>query len=162
VTAPAAWRHVRGVVCIETVADDDGMEGHCLCDDPEPDPASRCGWGLSVTCGFGADKHPSPVPGIDLSHPHLPTRCARCGHAVEPTAWRHVITETVRHVSCSECGCTTPEPDPASPCGYIYVEGDGGERCAWEPQEHFRSGMADHPHQPTRCARCGDAVEPVL
>jgi hypothetical protein len=46
------------------------------------------------------------------------------------------------------CGCTTPTPDPASPCGY--------PGC---PLPEGAPGI-DHAHVPTRCT-CGHAIEKV-
>ena len=60
--------------------------------------------------------------------------------------WAHTITDTVRHVSCSDCCCTTPTPDPASPCG---VCNQGTVMCFY---------TNTHTYQPTRCT-CGHPIE---
>lgn len=78
-------------------------------------------------------------------------------------AWVHVevvVSSMSGLTYCGEsrCICQTPQPDPASPCGYVYVEDDGGARCAWEPQEHAGSGLADHDHQPTTCLSCHHGI----
>lgn len=56
-------------------------------------------------------------------------------------------------------GCTTPTPDPASPCGRLLVDEDllGVEfPCGWPETGivHDRH----HPHRPTTCAACGHGI----
>jgi hypothetical protein len=46
------------------------------------------------------------------------------------------------------CGCTTPTPDPASPCG---VCNQGTVMCFY---------TNTHTYQPTRCT-CGHPIEPT-
>ncbi len=53
----------------------------------------------------------------------------------------------------SWCSCTTPTPDPSSPC----------RRCGrdlWNIAHPLIPGepRRDHPHQPTRCT-CGHPIE---
>lgn len=77
--------------------------------------------------------------------------------------WVHEHEDARLPGACLECiaarttFCTTPTPDPASPCGYEYKE--DGAPCG------FRRSMgghefvdADHPHQPTRCT-CGHPIK---
>ena len=74
-----------------------------------------------------------------------------------PAAWRHSL-ESLGIRWCmgpgpniGYCACQRPEPDPASPCGYVG--------CA---QDHWVRGfegihdmdVGDHPTQPTLCLRC--------
>lgn len=49
--------------------------------------------------------------------------------------------------------CATPEPDPASPCGACNGEGQHVRPGAdtWSNQRHH--------YVPTRCLRCGHAIE---
>jgi hypothetical protein len=63
------------------------------------------------------------------------------------------------------CGCTDPTPDPDSPCGQkdspkglpcgATASHDWHDRRMWEEEPELW-----HPHQPTRCLRCGHAVVP--
>lgn len=63
------------------------------------------------------------------------------------------------------CRCTTPTPDPASPCGYNACDSDPfWHECATVPCVVDRFGYshpheACHPHQPTRCLTCGHPIE---
>lgn len=58
------------------------------------------------------------------------------------------------------CGCTTPQPDPASPCGYAFG------RCE-SPAAHAGCGRAHeaidtcHDHVPTRCLNCQHPIREV-
>lgn len=64
------------------------------------------------------------------------------------------------------CGCTTPTPDPASPCGHkryrsdlpcgAIADDDWHDRRTWEQDRGLWHG-----YQATRCATCGHAIEPV-
>jgi hypothetical protein len=53
-----------------------------ICCEPTPDPASPCGYAFpsGVRCGYDAARH-----GMwrNPTHPHVPTRCLSCGHAIE-------------------------------------------------------------------------------
>jgi hypothetical protein len=78
------------------------------------------------------------------------------------TDWKHaeraysdeVCAVKVRSPQPTICGCTTPTPDPASPCGYV------GCLAAWHCDgtcpAHDRSVIL-HPHVPTLCT-CGHAL----
>lgn len=80
------------------------------------------------------------------------------------SGWRHVWSSRGYAASvCVDhadgelpCGCTTPTPDPASPCGAFV----GRVRCYWN---HGIQTSADdevgHPHQPTRCLTCHHEIE---
>ncbi len=76
------------------------------------------------------------------------------------SGWRHV-EQVTQHAGTRVCGncyvenkvCTTPTPDPASPC----------RRCGrdlWNIAHPLIPGepRRDHPHQPTRCT-CGHPIE---
>lgn len=64
------------------------------------------------------------------------------------------------------CACTTPTPDPDSPCGQRdhpkglpcgAVASDGWhDRRTWQHDPELW-----HPHHPTRCLACGHALEAV-
>ena len=78
------------------------------------------------------------------------------------SGWRHV--DELAGVCASwvswkkgRCPCTTPTPDPASPCGY---EGCWGKRWthAWVSGQFLDE--SSHPHVPTRC-NCGHPIERV-
>lgn len=52
--------------------------------------------------------------------------------------------------------CTTPTPDPASPCGY-----EGCSEQHWQPgyEGIHDTDMGTHPIEPTRCATCQHPIE---
>ena len=62
---------------------------HPPCIDPQPDPASPCGY---EGCPLPEDqpwhdmpgRQWSPVLSPRFSHPHVATRCLNCGHGLEP------------------------------------------------------------------------------
>lgn len=56
----------------------------------------------------------------------------------------------------SPCECTTPTPDPASPCGHPECEHDARATWTHPPAGPYLHGS--HPHVPTRCT-CGDPIE---
>lgn len=85
-------------------------------------------------------------------------------------AWRHGEAEDDRCAVLAapgytqqtrSCGCTTPTPDPTSPCGLGCGQAaDGpvhGDPSGWP----WGSRHLAHPHQPTRCLTCGHAIEEV-
>jgi hypothetical protein len=55
----------------------------------------------------------------------------------------------------SWCSCTTPTPDPSSPCGWRGRDGTWEIPCRNGGTLH--EGLL-HPHQPTRCT-CGHPIE---
>ena len=81
------------------------------------------------------------------------------------TRWQHVdgdpcpvgtVKESWAGQWVSPCGCTTPTPDPTSPCARRYLWTTGILDCMWDPNDHpEKSG---HPHVPTRCL-CGHPIE---
>jgi hypothetical protein len=92
-----------------------------------------------------------------------------------PAAWRHTGQVTLpAAANCRECHkdgrhCTTPEPDPASPCGYVGCLTEPGygpgvrltphfvhDLCSGDGSDH---GPSCHPHQPTLCLRCHHPIE---
>jgi hypothetical protein len=73
-------------------------------------------------------------------------------------------------VITTDCGCTTPTPDPASACGFVGCVGAGAHAGRdGEPWAVCVGGPAcppSHPddpgchsHQPTRCLTCGHPIE---
>jgi hypothetical protein len=88
-------------------------------------------------------------------------------------AWRHV--ERGWDKACGapsdvegfvNCGCFDPTPDATSPCGDdrdghdlpcgAVASDDWHDRRTWEHDPELW-----HPHQPTRCERCGHQLEAV-
>jgi hypothetical protein len=82
-----------------------------------------------------------------------------------PAAWRHSEPDWIEPywAKCGNtsgplvCGCTTPEPDPASPCGRMYLWTTGVLPCMWYPAQHPE--QSGHTHQPTLCLRCHHPIE---
>lgn len=85
-----------------------------------------------------------------------------------------LIAEVRRLRAAPPTGCTTPDPDPASPCGFEESDIFGACGMPDASWQHFRClvGPSDpegpcpdpcpatsgcHPHIPTRC-RCGHAI----
>lgn len=85
--------------------------------------------------------------------------------------WREPTPEGPMDPECVGClrsdpenTCTTPTPDPASPCGQRdhpkglpcgATASDGWhDRRTWEQEPELW-----HPHQPTRCLTCGHPIE---
>lgn len=87
------------------------------------------------------------------------------------SGWRHIWHDgdaCMGHEGKFLCGCTTPTPDPTSPCGY---EGCDGETAHWswtEPGTLTEPGAYCqheerwdcHPYVPTLCV-CGHPIEAV-
>lgn len=80
--------------------------------------------------------------------------------------WRHAphqwsvsdgtICEDVPDIDGYACGCTTPTPDPTSPCGQLVRCCHLYEMpCGTAKDDH--GGIA-HRHLPTRCT-CGHPIE---
>ena len=59
------------------------------------------------------------------------------------------------------CGCTDPQPDPDSPCGFVWREHLPCHiaSASRHPEVVKKQSMYDHPHVPTRCLSCHDAIE---
>ena len=77
---------------------------------------------------------------------------------------------TYRHVfevddACGHCRalgehlCATPTPDPASPCGYVYL--DGGQVCGRDADHEIHQPPCWPPYIATRCLTCSHPIEPV-
>ena len=83
-------------------------------------------------------------------------------------AWRHEREDTGMCADCydaaddsdhdAEAFCTTPTPDPASPCSQSFVfHGKTLMTCGKTRDQH---GAYPDSHQPTRCT-CGHTLEAV-
>ena len=78
--------------------------------------------------------------------------------------WRH--TETVNlpgAESCRQCfadarHCTTPTPDPSSPCGYPGCIDDGFTHCDDVGKHWHSASWFAHHHVPTLCQSCHHGV----
>lgn len=81
----------------------------------------------------------------------------RCGAPLPDDQMPWLKPERRRHFIC---GCTTPTPDPASPCDLEWCQHRG---AYWWHTALRVGGDHDqwdrlHPHQPTRCT-CGHPIE---
>lgn len=74
-----AWRHVKHSIAVEGCGVVERPSSWmCGCKTPTPDPASRCG-----VCGQGQYRTVHATDRLTgRRHPHRPTTCARCGHAI--------------------------------------------------------------------------------
>ncbi len=82
-----------------------------------------------------------------------PCDCADADHcgALAKKNWREALGISVD----GTCGCMTPTPDPASPCGAAWPD---GENCAMTEYPHDRPMGPSHEYIPTRCT-CGHVIE---
>jgi hypothetical protein len=85
-----------------------------------------------------------------------------------PAAWRHAVPTgefcgAFVSWGAGRCGCTTPEPDTASPCGFEGCELDewlnDPHECWCMFEEAADAHPGHHPHQPTLCLRCHHPIE---
>ena len=63
----------------------------------------------------------------------------------------------------SPCECTTPTPDPASPCGALVATGGNAHVAEWQDCGRPADGihhMPAHDYRATRCT-CGHQLEAV-
>ena len=72
------------------------------------------------------------------------------------TVWRHTGGHHQLATRPDPCTCITPQPDPSSPCGYTWPDGDS---CAMTEGPHHRPFGPAHPHVPTLCLHCGHGLE---
>jgi len=83
---PEAWDpRNRGIPEFQPAAPARFFVQSCGCIDPQPDPASPCGWVDSVdgkACGATGDAQCHEPP---CWPPYVPTLCATCHHAIEVT-----------------------------------------------------------------------------
>jgi hypothetical protein len=87
------------------------------------------------------------------------------------SGWRHV-EQVTQHAGTRVCGncyvenkvCTTPTPDPASPCGWTYGNGEPcdvpADRLIHPASTRPFYGLNTHDFVPTRCT-CGHPIERV-
>lgn len=80
------------------------------------------------------------------------------------TAYRHaeaypepaqVACPFVPDIDGYVCGCTNPQPDPASPCGHQWSYHGTLAPCGKTREQH---GPYPDAHAPTRCLNCGHAL----
>ena len=85
------------------------------------------------------------------------------------TTWRHTTGEPCQAdrplvtagVVTTACGCTTPTPDPASPCGALVATGGNAHVAEWQDCGRPADGihhMPAHDYRATRCT-CGHPIE---
>ena len=77
--------------------------------------------------------------------------------------WVHSDDEAAWKVDDSpgDCDCTTPEPDPASPCGHPAKVGTCGGPARWLVHRLDPKAVRTidaHPHQPTTCRNCHHGI----
>lgn len=80
-------------------------------------------------------------------HVELPTFPGMCAGCIDEMA-QDSMTDYPHGI---QLPCTTPTPDPTSPCGRLD--------CHWSPAVAWpHAALSSHPHIPTRCT-CGHPIE---
>ena len=83
------WRHTHwreGEFYPECIAADGDLG--CDCNTPTPDPTSPCGYPgcqFSDRGWYHCNHELRPEHDPRACHPHVPTRCATCGHPIQET-----------------------------------------------------------------------------
>ena len=90
----SGWRHAEESLLVRWCMAPGAAAGWCTCQNPQPDPASPCAhrWYTGdLPCGREQD---GPDDWHDMRtweqdpelwHPHFPTLCVTCHHAIEAT-----------------------------------------------------------------------------